>query len=191
MSTDITKLLRSDQTVFSFQDIALLTGENNPALLARRLSHYRTKGELYPLRKGFYAKDKNYNPLELATKIYTPAYISFETVLAKAGIIFQYYRQIFVASYLKREITVQDQTYTFRKIKESVLTDHTGIEIKGKYAIASPERAFLDMIYLMKDYHFDNLRSLSWEKVLAILPIYGGNRRMKKQVESYYRSSQK
>jgi len=54
--------------------------------------------------------------------------------------------QIFIASYLTREITADRQIYSFRKIKDSVLTDHKGIEEKGNFPIAIPERAFLDVI---------------------------------------------
>jgi len=39
---------------------------------------------------------------ELAVKINTPSYISFETVLAQAGVIFQFYESVFVASHLSK-----------------------------------------------------------------------------------------
>jgi len=181
---DILNILRSDKTVFSFQDILLASNDKKPNLLIRRLNYYIQKGELYSIRKGLYAKDKNYNKLEAANKIFTPSYISFETVLAKAGVTFQYYSQVFAASYLTREITADGQRYSYRKIKDSVLTDNTGIEQKDNYAIATPERAFLDIGYLNKDYHFDNLSILDWNKILEILPIYV-NKRMEKDIKSY------
>jgi predicted transcriptional regulator of viral defense system len=58
------------------------------------------------------------NKFEIATKIYKPSYISFETVLSQSGVIFQYYSQIFVASYLTREIEVDGQKYFYRKINK-------------------------------------------------------------------------
>jgi hypothetical protein len=61
--------------------------------------------------RGLYAKDEDYNQFELATRIYTPSYISFETVLTRSGINFQYYNNIFVASYVSREIIVNNQKY--------------------------------------------------------------------------------
>ena len=173
---DISNILRSNKTVFSFKDVLFASQDKNSTLLNRRLSYYVKKGELYSIRKGFYAKDKNYNKNELATKIYTPSYISFETVLGRAGVIFQHYGQIFVASYLTREITADGQTYSFRKIKESVLTNNAGIENKNNYSIAVPERAFLDVVYLNKGYHFDNLSVLDWNKIFEILPIYSNKR---------------
>lgn len=179
-------ILRSNNSVFTFKEILLAAGEKNPLLLKRRLSYYIKKGDLYHIRRGLYAKDKNYDKLELATKILTPSYISFETVLGKAGITFQFYGKIFVATYQSKEITCDGQIFSFKTIKESILTNDAGIEKKENYSIASPERAWLDVIYLSKEYHFDNLSPLQWDRVYEILSIYGGNTRMEKKVKEYY-----
>lgn len=184
--SDILNILRSQATVFTFKDVLLATNEPKPLLLKRRLNYYVKNGELYHIRRGFYAKDKNYNKLELATKIFTPAYVSFETILRQEGIIFQYYSTIFVASYQTKEITCDGQTYSFRKIKDTILTNNAGIESKGTYFVASKERAFLDMLYLHKDYHFDNLAPLNFNKVLELLPIYD-NKRLVKNVHRYFK----
>ena len=176
------EILRSKKTVFSFKELVLLLESTHLKNLTSQIHYYVKQGELYHIRRGLYAKDKNYDRFEVATKIFRPAYISFETVLARAGIIFQYYREIFVASYRSESITCDGQTYTFRRIKPPILTDSTGVEIKDTYSISSPERAFLDVAYLNKDYHFDNLRPLQWDKVYEILPIYGKNKRMELMV---------
>jgi len=186
----ILAIYNSKNTVFSIKDIALIWGESNARLVKTRIYRYIKAGKLYAIRKGFYAKDKNYNKYELAAKIYTPSYISFETVLARAGITFQYYGQIFVASYLTREITVDGQTHSYKKIKDAILTDKTGIEVKDNYFIAFPERAFLDVVYLNKEYHFDNLINIDWNKVYEILPIYD-NKRMEERVKRYKEATQK
>lgn len=70
---DILNILRSQATVFTFKDILLATSEPKPLLLKRRSHYYVKNGELYHIRRGLYAKDKNYNRLELATKIFTPS----------------------------------------------------------------------------------------------------------------------
>jgi len=182
----ISTILRSKKTVFSFKDIALLWGDSGNAARVR-VNYYLKNGSLYRIRQGFYAKDKNYDRDELATKIYTPSYISFETVLGRNGVTFQYYGQIFVASYLTREIIADKQTYAYKKIKDSVLTNDAGIEHKENYSIATPERAFLDVIYLNKDYYFDNLLGIDWNRVYKILPIYS-NKRMEKKIKSYQKN---
>jgi len=186
----ISKILRSNNTVFTFKDISLIWGNTDKKATISAINYYVKTGDLYRIRRGLYAKDKNYDKLELATKIYTPSYISFETVLVKAGVVFQYYDQIFVASYLTREIIADKQTYSYKKIKDNILTNSAGIEAKENYSIASPERAFLDILYLYKDYHFDNLSSLKWDKVFEILPIYD-SKRMEKKIKQYYKEAQK
>jgi len=178
-------LLRSSKTVFSVRDVALLWGEKRERRVAARLNKYTKAGKLIRLRRGFYAKDKNYNPLELATRIYTPSYISFETVLTREGINFQKYDSIFVASYVTREINVDGQNISYIRIKDYVLSNTIGVEQNGNVATATKERAFLDRIYVSKDYHFDNLGGLDWDKVFEILPIYN-NKRMEKKVNDYF-----
>jgi predicted transcriptional regulator of viral defense system len=178
-------ILRSPKTVFSLGDIAMLWGEASSDATRVRLNYYVKQGNLYRIRRGLYAKDKNYNKLELATRIFTPAYVSYETILSQAGLIFQFYSQIFVASYLTREITIDDQLYTFRKIRNSLLTDSIGVELKDESSLAIKERAFLDTLYLHTDYQFDNLDGLDWEKVFETLSIYG-NKRMDKKVKELY-----
>lgn len=180
----ISTILRSKKTVFSFKDIVLLWGDSGNAARVR-VNYYIKNGDLYRIRQGLYAKDRNYDKFELSTRIFTPAYVSFETVLGQSGITFQYYGQIFVVSYLTRDIKCDEQTYSFRKIKDTVLTNKAGLENRGEYPMASKERAFLDTIYINKDYHFDNLSPLDWDKVFEILPIYG-NKRMAKKVKEFF-----
>jgi len=185
------ELMRSKNTIFTSKDVPLLWDEPDMEFVRKKLYRYLKAGKLYSVRKGVYAKDRNYNKYELATRIFTPAYVSFETVLAKAGVIFQFYGQIFIASYLTREVVIDGQTYSFKKIKDLMLTNRAGIEVKDNYFIASPERAFLDVVYLNKDYHFDNLINIDWDKVDTILPIYGGNKRMEMKIKRYREAAQK
>ncbi|MFA7365111.1 MAG: hypothetical protein WCZ12_01995 [Patescibacteria group bacterium] len=179
-------LLRSPKTIFSVKDIALLWGEQGKVSLRVRLSSYVKRGKLIRLHRGIYAKDKNYNRLELATRIYTPSYISFETVLTRAGVNFQYYGNIFVASYVTRNIEVDGQKISFIRIKDYVLSNTLGVDHVNDVAIATKERAFLDRIYISKDYYFDYLDILNWDKVFEILPIYR-NKRLDKKVQEYFR----
>ena len=183
-------LLRSPQTIFSTKDVALLWRENDNSVVTDRLKKYVKSGKLFRAYRGLYAKDKKFNYFELATRIYTPSYVSFETVLTREGVNFQYYGNIFVASYVNREISVGEQKITFVRMKDYVLSNISGIEHKDGYAIATRERAFLDRVYVSKDYHFDNLAHLNWDKVFAILPIYH-NKRLEKKINEYYKNYQK
>lgn len=182
-------LLRSPKTVFSTKDAALLWSEEREQTVTSRLNKYVKVGKLIRVRRGIYVKDKNYDRFELATRIYTPSYISFETVLTRAGINFQHYDTIFVASYITREIEVGGQKILFIRMKDYVLSDTVGIERAEGYSIAGKERAFLDRIYISKDYHFDHLDVLDWDKVFEILPIYN-NKRVEKKVREYFKHYQ-
>jgi predicted transcriptional regulator of viral defense system len=181
----LTTILRSPKTVFTNGDIATLWGEPSSEAVRVRLNYYVKQGNLFRIRRGLYAKDKNYNKLELATRIFTPAYVSFETILSKEGVTFQFYSQIFVASYLTREITIDDQLYSFRKIRNLLLMNSIGVELKDESSLATKERALLDTLYLNTDYQFDNLDGVDWEKVFEILSVYG-NKRMDKKVKELY-----
>jgi predicted transcriptional regulator of viral defense system len=178
-------LLRSPKTVFTTKDIALLWGEEVKNSVRVRLSKYAKSGKLIRLHRGVYAKDESYDRFELATRMYTPSYISFETVLTRSGINFQYYGNIFVASYITRDIVVDGQKISFVRIRDDILSTVAGIDSYGGYSVATKERAFLDRIFVSKDYHFDHLDVLDWGKVFELLPMYR-NKRMEKKVKKYF-----
>jgi len=75
---------------------------------------------------------------------------------------------------------MDSQKYEYRKIKDSVLTNTDGVMQQENLWIASRERAFLDVLYSKTDYHFDNLRSVNWDTVESLLPIYDNKRLTKK-----------
>lgn len=181
-------LIKSPQSVFSTDQLALLWQETTRSKVQDRARYYLKNELLYPIRKGFYAKGDNYNKLEFAIKLYTPAYISLETVLAREGIINQYYESIFVVSYLSKEIEIDGQNYIYKKIKDIALNNHKGVNYKNNVWIASKERALLDTIYLYPDYHFDNLLSIDWEQAFELAEIYRSKavlQRLKKYHREY------
>lgn len=165
-------IYKDDRTVFRLNDIAMIAGETNFQSLNKKLNYYVRTGKLQNPRRGLYAKP-GYQPEELACTIYTPSYISLEYVLQKAGIVFQYDPRITSVSYLSRNIEVDDKEYKFRKVKGSVLINTMGlIGQANQVNIASPERAFLDLVYLEKEYYFDNLNPLNNKLIDQLLPLY-------------------
>lgn len=180
------KIYQSPKTVLTNKDLALLWEENRPDNLKAKIAYYVKQGVLLRLTRGVFAKDKNYDPKELATSLYTPSYISFETVLREAGMIFQHYNVIFAAGSWSKTMTVDRYTFTFRKLKDKVLYNPSGITSLGNYSAASPERAFLDMVYLFSDYYFDNLKPLDWEKCFELAKIYK-NKQLIKRLKGYHK----
>jgi hypothetical protein len=187
MKKTILDIVRSPQTVFSFKELLLMWGNVDPKTAKARVNYYVRRGQLYALRRGLYAKQKDYQKFELACKLMPPAYISFETVLLEAGIVFQQDSSIFMAGSISKTLLCDGQAYVFKKIQDPILMNNAGIESHGTYYIASKERAYLDVLYLNKNYHFDNLGALDKTKVLAILPIYH-NQRMERTVYEHFKT---
>jgi hypothetical protein len=94
-------------------------------------------------------------------------------VLQRSGIIFQYTSVITSVSYLSREIEINGKIYQFRKIKDNLLVNTSGIVQNPNFVnMATAERAFLDLLYLEPGFYFDNLNPLDKEKIDKLLPGY-------------------
>jgi predicted transcriptional regulator of viral defense system len=176
---------KSKKTVFSISEIALMFSGISPVSLKKRLNYLVGKGDLKSVRKGIYAKD-GYNILEAANKIFKPSYISFQTILKQEGVIFQETNTIFIASYLSRKTQFGNYIFSYHKIPELVLTNEQGVEKKGEVFVATKERAFLDTVYIFKDYYFDNLSTLDWNVINEMKSMYG-SKILLKRVNRYYK----
>lgn len=171
----IFKIYRDSRTVFRINDIAMLPGEVKDSALSKKLFYYVQTQKLLNPRKGIYAKE-GYNPEELACLLFTPTYISLEYVLQKAGIIFQYDSAITSVSYLTRETEIENRIFRYHQIKGEILSNTAGIILsKNNINIATPERAFLDKLYLNKDFYFDNLHILDKKTVAKLLSVYNSH----------------
>jgi len=184
----IAKLYQSTQTVFTTKTLALIWDETNSDNLKSKIAYYVKQGVLIRLTRGVFAKDKEYNSKELANSIYTPSYISFETALREAGMIFQHYDTIFIAAPWGREMKIGNTSIKSRKLKDEVLFNPAGVTNQDNYSIATPERAFLDMIYLFPKYYFDNLRPINWERCFELAEIYN-NKQLIKRIKNYQKIS--
>lgn len=180
----IAKLYKSPKTVLTITDLALIWRETDKNNLKSKIAYYVKKGELIRLSRGVFAKDKNYNPKELATSLYVPSYISFETVLREAGVIFQHYDAIFAASPWSLTKKIDGHKLVFRKLKDSVLFSPIGIRFADNYNVATTERAFLDTAYLFPGYYLDNLKPIDWNRCGEIVKIYH-NRELEKRLDKY------
>ena len=130
--------------------------------LKSKIAYYVKKWYLTRIRRWIFVKE-GFDKYELACKIYTPSYISFETVLFNKGIIYQPSDEIFVASYLSRTIKIiykwKNIMLVYRKLKDDLLYENDGIIRKDYYNLASSDRAIKDMKYLKPDFYFDNLKT--------------------------------
>lgn len=165
-------ILSSNRTVFTPQWLALTNNERDRVSLSRSLLYYAKEGVILNPRKGIYTK-LQYNEQEMACTLLSPSYISLEYVLARAGVTFQYSSEITCISYQNRVIEIDGKSYSFRKINPIVWANMLGIDQYDNIAIAKPERAFLDMMYLSAgNCYFDNLHPLNKDLIMTILPVY-------------------
>ncbi len=188
MSNAIVKLINSNKTIFDSKELAFLWKIKNKNTLKSKIYYLTKHNKIKKLHYGVYAVNDKYNKYELAGKLKHPSYVSLETVLRQEGCIFQYSKEITNVSNINREYICNGIKYSYKKIKDRVLYNKAGIIFKEFYAIAGKERAFLDMIYLNKDYYFDNLENIDWQKCEKIIKIYN-NKELIKRYKKYVRQT--
>lgn len=165
-------ILESPRTVFTVQSLMMQTACNDSGRLTKSLHYYANEGKIANPRKGIYTKER-YEVQEMACSLFRPSYISLEYVLQRAGVVFQWDDCVTSVSYLSRMVKVDGMRYQYRKINPELWIGMEGIEQRDNIAIATAERAFLDMVYLSAgNCYFDNLRPLSVKLVRSILPLY-------------------
>ena len=165
-------ILSSPRTVFNVQSLRMLTECEDSQKLTKSLHYYVKEGKIHNPRRGIYTK-ATFDEKEMAGSLFRPAYVSLEYVLQRSGIVFQYDDTVTCVSYLNRIVEIDDKAYQFRIINPELWIGMDGIEQQDNILIATPERAFLDMIYLSAgNCYFDNLHPLNKIKVKQLLPFY-------------------
>lgn len=137
-------------TVFSLADIR----QADPLFHRRRLSEWLDKGYLKKIIKGYYIfadspiDDKVL--FEIANRIYTPSYVSFEMALAYYGMIPESIYGVTSASTRKTmHFKASLGEFTYRTIRPKLYFGFDYLPVSGKHCkIASPEKALLDYMYL-------------------------------------------
>ncbi len=129
------------------------------------------KGVLITVRKGLYSTLPlgEISDFQLgAALIHKFCYVSCETILVKAGIIFQkIYPTTFVSS-VSQKLEENGRLYVFRRLKDEYLYSPHGISIENGIYVANKERAVADMLYFNPKFYFDNPSALNWEEVVQI-----------------------
>ena len=88
---------------------------------------------------------------------------------------------------MSKQIKINKRKIIYRKLKDEILLNEKGIIYKDKYYRATKERAFMDMIYLNKNYYFDNLRTIDWEECFEMLDVYK-QKSLEKALNFYYKN---
>ncbi len=104
--------------------------------------------ELIRLATGIYILPERYGEIErIANSIYFPSYLSFDTALAKYGVLSQLpYTLMFSTPLKTKSIQLGEYRIEYRSIRRTLFWGYT-INKEGLY-IATPEKALFDMYYL-------------------------------------------
>ena len=114
-----------------------------------KISRMLASGELIPLRRGLYLRDRSANPINLASSIYGPSYVSFETALAWHGLVPERVVEIRCAT-LKRPAHFNTPVGRYRYLHVPTRVYSIGIERMDDavlpWLLASPTKALCDTI---------------------------------------------
>ena len=153
-------LLKSGETLFHTQDLALLWGITNRNTLYTTIKRDIKRGVLIHVTKGLYSTIPidEIDRFQLGTAlIHKFCYVSCETVLFQEGVINQAVYPITFVSSVSLKIEYGDTQYIYRQLKSEILFDPSGVERKDGYFMATKERAMSDMHYFDPKYYFDNM----------------------------------
>jgi len=112
-----------------------------------KISRMLAAGELIALRRGLYLRDRTIDPLVLASAIYGPSYVSFESALAWHGLIPERVEEVISAT-LRRPVRFETSVarYLYRHVPSRVFA--IGIERVEDpllpWLLASPTKALCD-----------------------------------------------
>lgn len=153
-----------DFTIFSLNDIKQI----DPQFHRRRLNEWQLKGYIRKIIKGYYIfSDLELNEnlfFEIANKIYSPSYISFEMALSYYNLIPESVYGITSASTRRTyKFNTPIAKFNYRTIKPQLYFGYEIIRYNNKsFKIASFEKAILDFLYInthIKTYNdFSSLR---------------------------------
>lgn len=169
---NLIKLKQSQSPFFTTQKVAEVLGISEAS--ARVLcSRYTRKGIFLRLKKNYYIFSFEQNLLSkeelfyISNLIQTPSYISLTTALSYHGMTTQITRDVIEAinPIRSEEFETGQFLFTYRKIKPEL---YFGFERRGKFFIATKEKALLDALYLTSLGRYDmdrssiDLRCVSW-----------------------------
>ena len=166
----VEKIEQLGKDVFDISDIKkLFPDETHIHTAIKRLKDATV---LIQIARGVYMlRGHAFEVEKLATQLYYPSYISFESALSKYGIIDQgLYNLTLATSRHSKRIILKNVVCEYSKIKSELFF---GFNLVGGTYIAEPEKAVLDMLYLIsrgknKSYHGWHTEELDKNKIKNI-----------------------
>jgi len=141
----ISTITSHNMDIFRINDLRkLFPDEANLKVTVKRMID---TGIIIPVARGIYTlKEESLDIENIATRLYYPSYISFESALSKYGIINQgLYGLTLATTRHSKKMILAGVDCEYCQIKGSLYTGYT--LTNGTY-LASPEKALLDLLYL-------------------------------------------
>jgi predicted transcriptional regulator of viral defense system len=177
---ELLKMMKGlNKPFFTIADLEKMTGLSRKSLYVT-LKRWVDNGVLERISTGIYCAMMSDLSLErVAAQLYLPNYLSFESALARHGILNLIPHSLTLATTRKsKRYTLRKQDVEFRQIS-SVL--FFGFEMKSGINIAVAEKAFLDQVYFLSrgraslDLDELNLKNLSFRLIKEYgkrFPVY-------------------
>lgn len=140
-------LKKINKTFCTVSDVELLTRQPRPQVRVA-LNRLVKQGELRRLLRDVYIlKDQLMNAEIIAEQMDATSYLSFESALARYGIVNQVPYAVTLATAKKSKTLIfENQTVIFRKLAPALAG---GYVIENGLRVATPEKALLDLMYLV------------------------------------------
>ena len=140
---DLRRIGKAFYDISDLEKVTMLKRESLYVSLAR----WSKRGVLERISKGLYIlPDINPGIENIASQLCIPSYLSFESALSKYGVLnLVPYALIFATTRRTKKITLMNTLVEFRQIKADLFF---GFELKEGIYMATPEKAFLDSLYL-------------------------------------------
>jgi predicted transcriptional regulator of viral defense system len=166
------QLARFDKLFWSVADLEKVLAYGTRKSLLVALHRLAASGTLERVRRGYYrVAARPADEAALANVLYRPSYLSFESALARHGILSQIpYTMTFATTRRSKRMTIGGREAEFRQIKKELFF---GYKLESGLYVAEPEKALLDELYMMArgraSVSIDELdiSPLSWTKLRA------------------------
>jgi predicted transcriptional regulator of viral defense system len=145
---ELLKLLQKvNKPFYTIADLEKITSLPRESLYVA-LQRWEGGGIIERVTQGVYVPMGSNISLEnVAAQLYIPNYLSFESALAKYGVLNLIpYTLTFATTRKTRKYTLRKQEIEFRQISAELFF---GFEMKNGMYIALPEKAFLDEVYFV------------------------------------------
>lgn len=170
-------LKKSEKLYFTIADLLALGNYAEDSLYVT-LSRLVQRNELIRLTHGIYIVPDRYGEIErIANCCYFPSYLSFDTALAKYGVISQIPYTLMFATPLKtKKLQLGNYQIEYRKLKDELFFGYN--VDKNGLLIATPEKALFDLYYISSfgkmTFEFENTdtRRIDMDSVISMVQKY-------------------